>query len=293
MYKRSNIEHVMHRKFLVTGASGFIGSHVADFLTNKGHRVVLFDKNISKFKKYNQKMIIGNINNPKSIEKALKNVNTLFHFAASADLNESNNKPFETVENNILGTVKILKACVKNKVKKIVFASSIYARSEQGGIYSTSKLSSEMIIERICKKFKLKFVILRFGTVYGERANKFNTVQNFINEAKLKKEIYRETQGNEIRSYINVKDVVKIVYLLDKKKYENKYYNIFGAKKIKVKMLLSMIKSKLPSVKIHFTKKDNRKYNYKVNPFTYKLRNGKKIKLSKYISLENGLSELI
>ena len=279
MYKRSNIEHVMHRKFLVTGASGFIGSHVADFLTNKGHRVVLFDKNISKFKKYNQKMIIGNINNPKSIEKALKNVNTLFQFAASADLNESNNKPFETVE--------------KNKVKKIVFASSIYARSEQGGIYSTSKLSSEMIIERICKKFKLKFVILRFGTVYGERANKFNTVQNFINEAKLKKEIYRETQGNEIRSYINVKDVVKIVYLLDKKKYENKYYNIFGAKKIKVKMLLSMIKSKLPSVKIHFTKKDNRKYNYKVNPFTYKLRNGKKIKLSKYISLENGLSELI
>ena len=146
----------MTKKFLVTGASGFIGSHVADFLTIKGHEVVLFDKRISKFKKNNQKMFLGNMNNLKSLEKVLKNVNTLFHFAASADLNESNEKPFETVENNILGTVKILKACVKNKVKKIVFASSIYARSEQGGIYSTSKLSSEMIIERICKKFQNK-----------------------------------------------------------------------------------------------------------------------------------------
>ena len=43
-----------------------------------------------------------------------------------------------------------------------------------------------MIIEKICKKFNLKFVILRFGTVYGERANNFNTVQNFINDARNK-----------------------------------------------------------------------------------------------------------
>ena len=65
----------------------------------------------------------------------------------------------------------------KNKVKKIIFASSIYAISEQGQIYSRSKLASEMIIESICKKYNIKFVILRFGTVYGERANKFNTVK--------------------------------------------------------------------------------------------------------------------
>ena len=66
-----------------------------------------------------------------------------------------------------------------------------------------------MIIERLCKKFKLKFVILRFGTVYGERANKFNTVQNFIYDAKNNFKIYRETKGNEVRSYIHVKDVAK------------------------------------------------------------------------------------
>lgn len=283
----------MKKTCLVTGSSGFIGSHVADYLSKKNFSVRLFDKKKSKFKKKNQKSVIGSLKNFYDLDKATKKIDTLFHFAASADLNHSNNKPFEAIQDNIMGTSNILKACIKNKVKKIIFASSIYAISEQGGIYSTTKLASEMIIEKLCKKHSLNYVILRFGTVYGTRANKFNTVQNFINEAKLKKKIYRETKGNEIRSYINVKDVVKIVYLLNKKKYENNYYNIFGNKKTKVKKLLGMIKKKIPKIKIHFSKKDKRKYNYKVNPFTYKLRRGKKIKLDKYMSLENGINELI
>ena len=283
----------MKKTCLVTGSSGFIGSHVADYLSKKNFSVRLFDKKKSKFKKKNQKSVIGSLKNFYDLDKATKKIDTLFHFAASADLNHANNKPFEAIQDNIMGTSNILKACIKNKVKKIIFASSIYAISEQGGIYSTTKLASEMIIEKLCKKHSLNYVILRFGTVYGTRANKFNTVQNFINEAKLKKKIYRETKGNEIRSYINVKDVVKIVYLLNKKKYENNYYNIFGNKKTKVKKLLGMIKKKIPKIKIHFSKKDKRKYNYKVNPFKYKLRRGKKIKLDKYMSLENGINELI
>ena len=95
-------------------------------------------------------MIIGDINSSKDLMSYKKYI-TVFHFAASADLNHSNRKPFETIESNIIGTVKILKACLKNNVKKIIYAGSIYARSEQGGIYSTSKLSSEMIIERFVK----------------------------------------------------------------------------------------------------------------------------------------------
>ena len=283
----------MNKKLLVTGASGFIGSHVSDFLTKKGFEVVLFDKRLSRYKQKKQKMIIGDLNNLKDLNRATKNIHTIFHFAATSDLKEANDKPFETVENNIIGTVKILKASLKNKVKKIIFASSIYARSEQGGIYSTSKLSSEMIIERLCKKFKLRFVVLRFGTVYGERANKFNTVQNFIDDAKKKFKIYRETKGNEVRSYIHVKDVAKITYQTTKKKYENGYYNIFGGKKIMVKKLLNIIKEKIPKLKIFYSKYDNRRYNYKINPFTYKLRKGKNIKLKKYINAQDGVNKLI
>lgn len=283
----------MKNTFLVTGASGFLGSHLADYLTLKKKNIILFDKKESKYKKKNQKMIIGNINSIKDLNKATKNVNTVFHFAASADLNYSNQTPFETIESNIMGTVNVLKSCLKSKVKKIVFASSIYARSEQGGIYSTSKLSSEMIIEKICKKFNLKFVILRFGTVYGERANSFNTVQNFIRDAKNNKKVYRETMGNEIRNYIHVNDVAKITYKSLKKKYENNYYNIFGNQNVLVRNLLSNLKEYVPDLKIRYAKKDNKRYNYKRNPFTYKLRIGKRLKLEKYISIKDGLKKLL
>ena len=283
----------MSKTFLVTGASGFLGSHLADHLTSKNFKVRLFDKKKSKHQNRNQKMIIGSTSIYKDLDKALKKVDIVFHFAASADLNSSNKTPFQTIENNILGTANVLKACLKNKVKKIVFASSIYARSEQGGIYSTSKLSSEMIIEKICRKSNLKFVILRFGTVYGERANSFNTVQNFIRSANKNKKIFRETIGNELRSYIHVKDVAKITYKSLEKKYENNYFNIFGKKNILVKNLLNRIKKYVPGLKIKYAKKDTKMYNYKKNPFTYKLRAGKNLRLKKYISIDEGLKKLI
>ena len=99
-----------------------------------------------------------------------------------------------------------------------------------------------MLIEKICKKYKIKFVILRFGTVYGERANRFNTVNNYIKLAKTKKKIFRESKGREVRSYIHVKDVVKLVFETTKKRYENNYYNILGNKKYLVKdLFLSLI----------------------------------------------------
>ena len=103
-----------------------------------------------------------------------------------------------------------MEACIKNKVDKIIFASSIYALSEQGGFYSTSKLASEMLIEKYYEKYGLKYLILRFGTIYGTRANNFNTVQKYINEAKTENKITRNTKGNEIRSYIHIADVAKI-----------------------------------------------------------------------------------
>ena len=283
----------MGKTYLVTGASGFLGSHIADYLHSKKNNVRLFDKKKSKYKKKNQKMFLGNINNLKDLDKATKKIHTVFHFAASADLTRSNEKPFETIEHNIIGTAKLLRLCVKNNVKKIVFASSIYARSEQGGIYSTSKLSSEMIIEKICKKFGIKFVILRFGTVYGDRANSFNTVQNFINSAKKKKNIFRQTRGNEIRSYIHVKDVAKITLMSLKKKYENGFYNVFGNKNIIVRDLLNVIKGFSPDLKIFYSKVDKKKYNYKVNPFTYKLRLGKNLKLKTYIPINEGIKNLL
>ena len=76
-------------------------------------------------------------------------------------------------------------------------------------------------------------------------------------------------------------------------KFNNKYFNILGNKKNSVKELLNIIKKYKPNIKIFYSKKNNKMYNYKTNPFTYKLRVGKQIKLKKYITLEKGLKNLL
>ena len=101
------------KKVVVTGGAGFLGSHVADALTVKGYDVTIFDTHESKFINEKQKMVIGDILDHKQIEKAVKGCQYVFHFAGLADINESKEKPVETVKNNILGTTYILEACKK------------------------------------------------------------------------------------------------------------------------------------------------------------------------------------
>ncbi|MAZ07748.1 MAG: NAD-dependent epimerase [Rickettsiales bacterium] len=279
-------------KILITGGSGFIASHVADELSKIGKTVYIFDKKKSKYLSKNQKMIIGSVGSKKLLDRSFKNKDIIYHFAATADLNEANKYPLLTIKNNIISTTKVLEACRKNNIKKIIFASSIYALSEQGGFYSTSKLASEMIIERYSQKYGFDFSILRFGTVYGERANKFNTIKQYIDQAKKEKKIFRNTKGNEIRNYIHVKDVAKICASLIRKNSKSGFYNIIGNRRIKVKQLLQKIRKNLPETKVLF-KNTNRPYNYKINPFTYSLRKGKNIRLKKYINLDKGINDLI
>ena len=284
---------MIKKNILITGGGGFLASHIADYFSDRGYKVILLDKYKSKFLRKDQKMVICDILDRKKLESKLKNVDIVFHFAAEADLFKSNSNPYYAIQCNIIGTANILEACIKNKIRRIIYASSIYALSEQGGFYSLSKLSSEMIIENYHKKYDIDFVILRFGSIYGDRANNFNTIQNFVKNAVEKKKILRKSNGREIRNFINVKDVSKICFQIIKKKYINKYFNIYGPKKKKVYEILNIIKNFLPETKINYYKKSKMKYNYDKTPFTYKLRRGKAIYLKKYINIEDGINSVI
>ena len=133
--------------------------------------------------KKNQKMIIGDISDFKKVSKAIRYQKYVYHFAGVTDIEESNLNPMQAIKFNILGTANILEAIKKNKkVNRIIFASSIYARSEQGGFYSLTKRSCESLIEEYSKKFNIDFIILRFGSLYGLRANNFNTIHKFIKQ---------------------------------------------------------------------------------------------------------------
>ena len=82
-------------KILVTGGSGFLGSHVADELTKKGHEVTIFDNKKSDYIRKDQKMFVGDITDIKSINKAIKGKKFVYHFAGMADIKETNKKPLD------------------------------------------------------------------------------------------------------------------------------------------------------------------------------------------------------
>jgi len=88
-------------KILVTGGSGFLGSHVADALTEAGHDVSVYDVRLSSFLRAGQQMIIGDILNQQSLEQTVAGFDAVYHFAGIADIDECTSRPIDTVKYNI------------------------------------------------------------------------------------------------------------------------------------------------------------------------------------------------
>ena len=137
----------MKNNVVVFGGSGFLGSHVADMLTKSGYNVTIFDVINSKYINSDQKMVIGDINDKKLVENTISKNSIVYHFAAMADIKEAKDKAVDAVKFNILGTLIILEACRKYKIKRFVFSSSVYVYSDHGSIYRCTKQACELFIK--------------------------------------------------------------------------------------------------------------------------------------------------
>ena len=88
---------------LVIGGAGFIGSHTSDVLSKNGHKVKILDRVSSPWLRSDQKMIIGDMMDKKTLQLSMKNIDYVYYFAGVADIGEANNKPHKTIEINIMG----------------------------------------------------------------------------------------------------------------------------------------------------------------------------------------------
>lgn len=280
-------------KILITGGSGFLGSHVADALSKKGYKVIIFDKKKSKWVKKNQKVFIGNILNYSELKKAFKGVQMVFHFAALADLEEALHKPLETVKNNILGTVNILDLAKKNKVKRIVYASSIYSMSVQGGFYRCSKKAAEDYIEEYYKRYGLNFTVIRYGSLYGLRTDRSNGVYRVIDDAIKNNRIQYFGHRNSLRRYIHVVDAAKATVDTISSKFKNKYVNIVGPKLYKVTDLFNIVSKSLKIASKVRCLNLNTMGHYVKSPKLFRLRTGLNYKFKKNINFKYGINSLI
>ena len=280
-------------KIVVLGGSGFIGSHVADELSKRGHKITIFDIKKSKWLRNDQKMHVGNILNSRDLEKIIKNAEVVFHFAGLADLTRSLKEPINTVRLNILGTVQVLELCRKYKIKRLVHASTIYVNSIEGGFYRISKKAAEDYVEEYNKTYGLNYTILRFGSIYGLRSGKTNGLRSIIQDSLNNNLISYGGSRKTARRYIHVLDVAKACADILKNKYKNQHIIITGKKNIKItKFLKNLSKILNISGKINFKNKKDTGH-YEATPYTYKFKKGKNYKLKSEINIYTGILELI
>ena len=93
------------KKAVVVGGSGFIGSHVADCLTDEGYKVTIYDKTESQWLREEQEMVIGNVEDREKVNQTVAGSEVVYNFAALADLNQALKQPLKTVNINILGNI--------------------------------------------------------------------------------------------------------------------------------------------------------------------------------------------
>ena len=249
----------MKKNALIIGGAGFIGYHLARYLTLKNFNVGVLDNLTSGHKNnlskknifYYEDMLQGNV-----LNKIIKKYDLIFHLAAKVELQESIVNPTKTFENNIIGTSKVVEACVNFK-KKLLFASScaVYPlngnykfKEEHATIpilpYSISKKAGEDIINFYLGKKKLNAVILRCFNVYGAR-QKSNSqyaavVPKFIASAKKNMFLKLNNGGNQSRDFVYVDDVCK-AYLMLSNLNKVGTYNIGSGVATKIKDLAKMV----------------------------------------------------
>lgn len=276
-------------KVVVFGGSGFLGSHVADALTEAGHDVIIFDKNPSPYLQESQTMVVGDILDAQSVDAVVQECDVVYNFAGIADIGECAYRPVDTVKYNILGNSLVLEAARKADVKRFVFASSVYVYSNYGSFYRSSKNACESFIQDYYSLYGLPYTILRYGSLYGGRADERNGIHRMIKKAIVEGKIVHFGDGEEIREYIHVKDAATLSIEILKPEYENQHVVLTGTQTLKFKDLLKMINEMLGNtVEIEYQNMTSPSH-YKITPYSFNPKLGKKLVKNSFIDIGQGI----
>lgn len=275
------------------GGGGFLGSHVADQLSISGHAVTLYDKKASKWLRSDQKMIVGDILDEISLEEAISTADVVYNFAAIADLNEAIEKPIETIRINILGNVLALNFCKKYSVKRFVFASSVYVNSRHGGFYRCSKQAAEQYVAEFQSKYGLDYTVLRYGSLYGPRADHSNGLYRTIKNALKTGRINYVGSPDTMREFIHVEDAAVASVEILNDQFRNTTITLTGQQPIKMKDLLYMLAEILDYQNSVEFIEGGYEGHYVRTPYAYQPALGKTYIPSVHVDLGQGLLQLI
>lgn len=283
------------KKVVIFGGSGFLGSYVADEFTRRDYDVVIADISPSPYLRPKQTFISVNIMEISEVEKAIQGASLVYNFVAIANLDEAIHDPLKTFTINVMGNLNILEACRHNgNIERFVYASSAYALSTDGSFYGISKHSSEKLTEEYYKRYGLKYTVIRYGSLYGERASHNNYIYNLLKDALTSRQLHYKGDGHDLREYIHAADAAKLsADIIEDSQYENEHIILTGIEKLKRIELLTMINEIMQnSLDIQQIANEHMGH-YKITPYSFHASVAKKLVANPYIDLGQGLLECI
>lgn len=233
----------MKRTVLVTGGSGFIGSHVVDALLAQGHRVINLD--LKPPHRADVEFRQGSILDRGLIGEVVGACDAVYHIGGFSNINLVKDDPVQAIELNVMSTVFLLDACrrVPGKTPQFVYASSVYVFDRNGHLYTTSKAASERIIEDYRQLYGVPYTILRYGTVYGPRSRRADVVYLFVKNAFEGRALEIHGDGSQSRNFIDVRDLATAsVNALDNAGAANTSLSIAHPRRVSILQLANKVK---------------------------------------------------
>lgn len=282
------------------GGAGFLGSFVADALSDAGHEVVVFDRRPSAFLREGQCEVVGDILDASLVADTVTGADVVYNYAGIGDIAEAAARPVDTVRTNVLGNTILLEAARHAGVSRFVFASTLYVYSEMGSFYRSGKQACELLVHDYQKAFGLPFTILRYGSLYGPRATETNFIYSILKQALTNGRIVREGDGEELREYIHVWDAAQSSVDVLAPEFENASIIITGQQPVRVRDLLTMIREMLGNrVTIEYRPPSHERgtaatdWHYQMTPYSYQPRIARRLTKTTYLDLGQGLLDLI
>ncbi|HKO09893.1 MAG TPA: NAD-dependent epimerase/dehydratase family protein [Alphaproteobacteria bacterium] len=257
------IDHVF-----ITGGAGFIGSHLADRLLARGHRVTVYDNLSTGFVEFlgdarrqpGFTLIEGDLLDEAGLAKALSGCDLVFHLAANADVRFGTAYPRKDLEQNTIATFNLLEAMRANGVRRIAFAStgSIYGETSviptpedapfpvQTSLYGASKLAGEGLIAAYCEGFDFQGWIFRFVSIVGERYTHGHVFDFYKSLARDPTTLHVLGNGRQTKSYLYVADCVEaMLAALDRAQDKVNVFNLGTEEYVQVEDSIAIITAHL------------------------------------------------
>jgi len=249
-------------KTLVTGGAGFIGSNIVKHLIAEGHTVTVLDNLLSGHRCNLEpfpvvRFIEGDVRNESVVAQAMKDVEVVFHLAASVGNKRSIDHPIEDAEINVMGTLRVLEAARRAGVRKIVYSSSagIFGELktlpisedhpvEPDSPYGATKLAAEKLCLAYAKLYDLEVICLRYFNVYGpnQRFDAYgNVIPIFVFELLRGRPITIFGDGEQTRDFLNVRDVAQANLKAGKSVGVSGAFNVGSGSRITINDLVERI----------------------------------------------------